>query len=297
MFGCAARHLRILGVLIVASILMISKVNAQESIADERIPIWNGIAPVGNNQFEERETWLTVYRPAKPNRTAVLICPGGGYAGHAINPEGHGIARWLNKHGITGFVLQYRLPAGRTFVPIMDVQRAIRIIRGSATKWDIDPAKIGIIGFSAGGHLASTAATHFDNGIPDATNAVDRVSCRPDFAILIYPVISMGDKTHQGSRKNLLGAEPSEKLIELFSNEKQVTDATPPTFLAHAKDDTVVVLENSQLFYDALKAHHVPGQLLVLPSGGHGLDGYKGPNWDAWQEKSLAWLAELKLVR
>ena len=183
-------------------------------------------------------------------------------------PEGHGIAKWLNQHGITGFVLQYRLPAGRTFVPLMDVQRAIRIVRGSATRWEIDPAKIGIIGFSAGGHLASTAATHFDNGIPTSTNVVDRVSCRPDFAILIYPVITMGEKTHQGSKKNLLGPQPSEKLVELFSNEKQVNETTPPTFLAHAKDDTAVVLENSQLFYDALQAHHVPSQLLVLPSGG-----------------------------
>ena len=297
MLGTVTRCFWVVGVSIAGIVFLASTVDAQDTIPDDRIAIWNGIAPVGDGQFEEQETWLTVYRPAKPNRTAVVICPGGGYGGHAINPEGHGIAKWLNRHGITGFVLQYRLPAGRTFVPLMDVQRAIRIVRGSATKWEIDPARIGIIGFSAGGHLASTAATHFENGLPTSTNAVDRVSCRPDFAILIYPVITMGEKTHQGSKKNLLGPQPSEKLVELFSNEKQVNETTPPTFLAHAKDDTAVVLENSQMFYDALQAHHVPSQLLVLPSGGHGLNGYQGPGWDAWQEKSLAWLAELKLVR
>lgn len=274
-----------------------SVASAQPSLPDERVPIWDGIAPTGDGRFEEREVWLTVYRPAKPNRTAVIICPGGGYGGHAIEPEGHGIARWLNTHGITGFVLQYRLPAGRPFVPILDVHRSIRIVRGFASRWDIDPTKIGIIGFSAGGHLASTAATHFDNGAPDSLSILDRVSCRPDFAILIYPVISMGEKTHGGSKKNLLGPEPSAKLVDLFSNEKQVNETTPPTFLAHAKDDTVVVLENSQLFHDALKAHNVPTQLLVLPSGGHGLNGYQGPNWDAWQDQSMAWLKELKLAR
>ena len=152
------------------------------------------------------------------------------------------------------------------------------------------------MGFSAGGHLASTAATHFDIGDPKAENPVDQISCRPDFAILVYPVITMDTTTHQGSRTNLLGKDPSDKLIELFSNEKQVTNKTPPTFLAHAIDDKAVVIENSRMFYQALKDHQVPGQLLELPSGGHGLNGYKGPMWDAWQEKSIAWLKELKFV-
>jgi acetyl esterase/lipase len=241
--------------------------------------------------------FITVHRAAKPNGAAIVICPGGGYGGLVTGGEGHGIAAWLNKHGITGVVLEYRLPAGRTYVPLLDAQRAIRTVRARATEWGVDPARIGIMGFSAGGHLASTADTHFDEGDPKATDPIARVNCRPDFAILIYPVISMGDKTHQGSKNNLLGANPSKELVELFSNEKQVTDKTPPTFLAHAKDDTVVVPENAQMFYAALQAHKVPSKYLELPSGGHGLNGYKGPIWDAWQEQSLAWLDELKLLQ
>jgi acetyl esterase/lipase len=150
--------------------------------------------------------------------------------------------------------------------------------------------------FSAGGHLASTAGTHFDNGDPKAADVIERVSCRPDFMILVYPVITMDDTAHAGSRTNLLGRDPSPKLIELFSNEKQVTDKTPPAFLAHAIDDKPVPPENSKAFYAALQKHKVPSKYLELPSGGHGLDGYKGPMWDAWQEQSLAWLVELKLV-
>jgi acetyl esterase/lipase len=259
----------------------------------KRVEIWNGKAPTGNGQTENAEVWITVYHPKKPNGIAVVICPGGGYGGLAKVPEGFGIATWLNGHGIAGVVLEYRLPAGRTFVPLLDAQRAIRTVRTNAKQWNIDPSRIGIIGFSAGGHLASTAATHFDDGNQAAADVVDRVSCRPDFAILVYPVITMGEKTHQGSRTNLLGKEPTPKLIELFSNEKQVTDKTPPTFLAHPKDDTVVDIENSRMFYEAMTAHKVPGVLLELPSGGHGLNGYKGPMWDAWQEKSMAWLSSL----
>ncbi len=225
-----------------------------------------------------------------------MICPGGGYGGLVTGAEGHGIAAWLNSHSITGVVLEYRLPAGRHQVPLLDAQRAIRTVRANAKDWEIDPARIGIIGFSAGGHLASTAATHFDDGDSKATDSVDRVSCRPDFAILIYPVITMDATTHQGSRTNLLGKDPSPKLIELFSNEKQVTAKTPPTFLAHAKDDKAVVPANSQMFYDALQNHKVPSKYLELASGGHGLDGYKGPMWDAWQKQSLVWLMELKLL-
>ncbi len=261
-----------------------------------RIPLWNGNAPVGDGKFDKGEAWTTVHRPAKGNGTAVVICPGGGYGGLVTGPEGHGIAKWLNSHGITGVVLEYRLPAGRSFVPLLDAQRALRTVRSQAKEWNLDPAHIGIMGFSAGGHLASTAGTHFDDGIPDSTDIVDRVSCRPDFMILVYPVIMMGGKTHQGSMNNLLGKDPPAKLVELFSNEKQVTDKTPPTFLAHALDDTPVPPENSKSFYDALLAHKVHAKYLELPSGGHGLNGYKGPMWDAWQKQSLEWLAQEKLV-
>ena len=272
---------------------------AQEATGDKpvRVGLWSGSAPVGDGSFQETEVFITVHKAAKPNGAAVVICPGGGYGGLVTGAEGHGIAAWLNRYGIAGVVLEYRLPAGRTLVPLLDAQRAIRTVRFWAKEWGIDPARIGIMGFSAGGHLASTAATHFDDGDPKAADPIARVGCRPDFAILIYPVITMGDKTHQGSRRNLLGPDPSAKLIDLYSNEKQVTAKTPPTFLAHAKDDTVVVPENAQMFYAALQAHKVPGKYLELASGGHGLNGYKGPMWDAWQEQSLAWLGELKLLQ
>jgi acetyl esterase/lipase len=225
-----------------------------------------------------------------------VICPGGGYGGLVTGPEGHGIAAWLNQHGITGVVLEYRLPAGRPFVPLLDAQRAIRLVRARAREWDVDPARVGIMGFSAGGHLASTAGTHFDDGDPTATDAVAQVSCRPDFMILVYPVVTMSKLTHGGSRTNLMGQTPSAELIELFSNERQVTERTPPAFLAHAQDDEPVPPANSKSLYEALRTHKVPAEYLELPSGGHGLNGYQGPMWDAWQTKSLAWLAQLKFL-
>jgi len=200
----------------------------------------------------------------------------------------------LNQHGIAGIVLEYRLPHGRAFVPLLDAQRAIRTVRFNANAWGIDPGQIGILGFSAGGHLASTAGTHFDGGDPQAADPIDRVSCRPDFAVLVYPVVTLGAKGHGGTRSNLLGNNPKPEMVDLFSNEKQVTDKTPPMFLAHAKDDTLVPPENSRMLYEALKAHKVPAEYLELPSGGHGLNGYQGPMWDAWQAKSLEWLAALK---
>jgi acetyl esterase/lipase len=256
-----------------------------------RMALWNQHAPIGEGQFEEADAWITVHQPAKGNGRAVVICPGGGYGGLVTGPEGHGIAQWLNRHGIAGIVLEYRLPAGRSFVPLLDAQRALRTTRANASAWGIDPMRIGIMGFSAGGHLASTAGTHFDDGDLAAADTIERMSCRPDFLILVYPVITMGDSTHATCRANLLGKDPPAKLVELFSNEKQVTEQTPPTFLAHALDDKPVPPENSHAFFAALQAKKVSSQYLELPSGGHGLDGYKGPMWDAWQEKSLAWLA------
>lgn len=262
----------------------------------DRLGLWNQNAPQGDGTFEKAEAFVTVHRPEKPNGAAVVICPGGGYGGLVTGGEGHGIAAWLNAHGVTGVVLEYRLPKGRPFVPLLDAQRAIRTVRANANAWGVDPAKVGIIGFSAGGHLASTAGTHFDAGDPKAADPVERQSCRPDFMVLVYPVVSMGEKGHGGSRTNLLGKQPDEKLIKLFSNEAQVTARTPPAFLAHAKDDKVVVPDHSKLLHNALKAHKVPTEYLELASGGHGLNGYKGPMWDAWQARSLAWLAEQKFL-
>ena len=278
------------------SLAMVLGQDAPKKAEPEKLKLWNGRAPVGDGKFEQADARITVHKPEKLNGTAIVICPGGGYGGLVTGAEGHGIAAWLNRHGITGVVLEYRLPAGRTYVPLLDAQRAIRTVRGNAKAWGIDPAKIGIMGFSAGGHLASTAGTHFDDGDPKADDPIDRNGCRPDFMILVYPVITMSEKTHGGSRNNLLGKNPEAKLVELFSNEKQVTAKTPPAFLAHAKDDRAVVPENSKAFYDALQKQKVAAKYLELPSGGHGLNGYKGPMWDAWQEQSLAWLAELKFI-
>jgi acetyl esterase/lipase len=269
-----------------------------ESPAPQREKLWPGQAPSGDGKFEAANAFITVHpAPEKANGAAVVICPGGGYGGLVVGPEGHGIARWLNQHGIAGIVLEYRLPRGRPFVPLLDAQRAIRTVRFNAKPWGIDPGRIGIIGFSAGGHLASTAGTHFDGGDAKAADPVDGVSCRPDFAVLIYPVTTMGEKTHGGSKANLLGRDPTPEMADMFSNEKQVTGKTPPMFLAHAKDDTAVTPDNSRMMYEALKAQRVAAEYLELPSGGHGLNGYRGPMWDAWQTKSLEWLAAQKMIQ
>mgnify|MGYP001589944450 CR=1 FL=1 len=263
----------------------------------ERSALWtSGKAPGEPPKFEDGSGFITVHRPAKPNGAAMIICPGGSYGGLMREPEGHGIARWLNQYGITGIVLEYRLPQGRANVPLLDAQRAIRLVRSKAKEWGVDPHRVGIIGFSAGGHLAATAATHFGKAGHDGSGAVDKLSCRPDFAILVYPVVTMGEKTHQASKDNLLGKSPKADLVELYSNEKQVTAQTPPVFLAHAKDDTLVPPDNSRRLYEALQADKVPAQYLELPSGGHGLNGYKGPMWDAWQTESLKWLAAQKML-
>ncbi len=264
----------------------------------EETPLWTDRAPIGNGQFEAPAGRITVHRPAPAaaNGAAVVICPGGGYGGLVVGAEGHGIAKWLNTHGIAGLVLEYRLPKGRSFVPLLDAQRAIRMTRANAQHWGIDPSRIGIIGFSAGGHLAATAGTHFDAGDPNAADPIDRFASRPDFVLLVYPVVTMDTAAHGGSRTNLLGHNPKQGLIDLFSNEKQVTARTPPMFLAHAQDDKMVTPDNSRNLYEALRAHNVPAGYLKLPSGGHGLNGYQGPMWDAWQAESLAWLAEQKMI-
>jgi acetyl esterase/lipase len=260
------------------------------------LSLWGGKAPVGDGTFQTEDAQITVYRAAHPNGAMMVICPGGGYGGLVMGAEGQGIAQWLNQHGVGGAVLKYRLPHGNVMVPLLDAQRAIRTVRYHSKEWGIDPKRVGIIGFSAGGHLASTAETHFDAGNAQSTDPVERVSCRPDFAILVYPVITMGEKGHGGSRKNLMGTDPTPETIERFSNEKQVTPQTPPTFLAHAMNDTTVPIENSQMFYDALQANKIPSKFLQLPTGGHGLNGYKGPMWDAWQAQSLEWLGEQKII-
>ena len=260
-------------------------------MAEERLSLWNGRAPIGDGSFEEADAWLTVHRPQQGNGTAIVICPGGGYGGLVTGAEGHGIAEWLNGHGITGAVLEYRLPAGRYRVPLLDAQRAIRTVRAHAAEWGLRSDRIGIMGFSAGGHLASTAATHFDDGDAQAKEPTDRIGCRPDFAVLIYPVVTMGKLTHGGSRTALLGKEPSAELIKEFSNEEQVTDRTPPTFLAHARDDEAVPPVHSQSFYEALKAHHVPGMDSMVTRDRTGMRGRSGRS-SGWRNR-IWWKLDL----
>ena len=242
------------------------------------------------------EAVMTVYHPQKPNGAAVLIYPGGAYCTLVVDAEGHRIAKWFGEHGVTGVVVEYRLPHGNSAIPLADAQRATRIVRFHAAEWKCDPKRVGNIGFSAGGHLASTAATHFDRGNPQATERIDKQSCRPDFSILVYPVVTMGEKTHGGSKEQLLGASPAATAVELFSNEKQVTRDTPPTFLAHAQDDSLVSADNSEAYYKALKKNQVPAEYLKLPSGGHGLNSQQGPMWEAWKTASLKWLANQKFI-
>ena len=238
---------------------------------------------------------LTAYRPAaeKANGAAVVVCPGGGYQ-HLAAHEGEPVARWLNSLGVAGFVLKYRL-GPRYHHPAMlgDVSRAIRMVRTRAREWKLDPARIGVLGFSAGGHLASTALTHFDDGKADAADPVDRASSRPDFGILMYPVITMtGPYAHKGSRANLLGDDPDAALLEALSSERQVTDHTPPCFLVHTSTDTAVPAENSLLFAEALHKHHVPVELHVFDHGPHGFGlGGNDPVLRQWPGLCAAWMA------
>ena len=237
---------------------------------------------------------LTIYLPrnAKSNCKAVIICPGGGYQTLAVSHEGVELANEFNKHGIAAFVLKYRLPNvaimdDKTIAPLQDAQRAIQLVREKAGTWRINPNQIGILGASAGGHLASTAGTHFQKSLIDNPN---NTSLRPDFMILMYPVISFGQFSHVGSVKNLLGPTPSAALMQSYSNETQVTTATPPTFLVHAGDDTVVPVRNSILFYEALIAAKVPAEMHLYPTGGHGFGLHNTTTTDYWFDRLIAWM-------
>lgn len=261
-------------------------------------PLWPDGAPGALGKEAGDIPTITVYTPPadKASDAAVVVCPGGGYGGLADH-EGKPIAEWLNSSGITGVVLRYRLgPKYHHPIEMGDVARAIRYVRSHAAEWKLDPRKIGVMGFSAGGHLASTAATHFDAGDPTATDPIDKMSSRPDVAILIYPVITMTDPfTHGGSRSNLLGDNPAPELIKLMSNEKQVTSKTPPTFLVHTYQDSAVPVENSLMFVAALRRNHVPFELHVFEKGehGYGLSNKSTPN-GAWPDLCAAWLHGLK---
>jgi len=241
---------------------------------------------------------LTIFKAAKPNGKSIIICPGGGYSVLAFDKEGTRVAEEMNRWGVTAFVLKYRLPDDTTMVdrsvaPLQDAQQAVRLVRANAKEWGVERNKIGIMGFSAGGHVASTAATHFDFKADAANN--DTTSARPDFAVLIYPVISF-DTTimHKGSRNNLIGATPSVEKSKFFSNELQVTKNTPPSFLVHAGDDLAVPVQNSLRYYQECIKNKVPVELHLYPAGGHGFGMNNRTTTDNWMERLSNWLNSLK---
>lgn len=257
--------------------------------------LWPKGAPGAVGTAPEDCPSLTIYHPAEgmSNGAAVVICPGGGYGHLASVKEGSDVAAWLNSFGVTGCVLKYRLsPRYRHPAPLLDAQRAIRLVRSQAAEWKLDPQRIGILGFSAGGHLAATAGTHFDQGDPEATDPIDKVGCRPDLMVLCYPVISFSSPyTHVGSRNNLLGPNADPKLFELLSNEKHVTRDTPPTFLFHTSADTGVPPENSLMFYMALHAKGVPAEMHIYEQGKHGVGlAAKDPVLSSWPRRCSQWM-------
>lgn len=256
-------------------------------------PLWPDGAPGALGKEDKDTPTLTVYLPEEGTATgaAVVICPGGGYGGLA-NHEGEHYARFLNEQGIAGFVLKYRLGSAGYRHPVMlnDAARAIRTVRARAAEWKVDPKRIGIMGSSAGGHLASTALTHFDAGKADAEDVIERQSSRPDLGILCYAVITMGKYTHQGSKRNLLGQNPAEELVHNLSNELQVTSETPPCFIWHTWEDKAVPVENSLQFAEAMQKAGVPFDLHIYQKGQHGI-GLGSGQWDP--SKRHPWTADL----
>ncbi|HAH98332.1 MAG TPA: endo-1,4-beta-xylanase [Verrucomicrobiales bacterium] len=265
---------------------------------DKEMPLWPNGAPGALGKKMRDIPTITPFPSAAKNNSgsAIVICPGGGYGGLASH-EGSTYAQFLQQHGINAFVLKYRLGSAGYRHPIMlgDAARAIRTVRTNAKKWNIDPEKIGIMGSSAGGHLASTMITHFDKGNPNASDPVDRASSRPNVGILCYPVITMGEFTHQGSKRNLLGKNPSKELTDLLSSEKQVRKDTPPTFVWHTAEDRPVPVENSMLFASALRKAAVPFALHIYQKGRHGIGLADKPpfkNVHPWANDLVFWLKE-----
>ena len=250
-----------------------------------------------------QEPGLEIYLPTPQSASgkAVIICPGGGYAGLAYDWEGRDIAKWFNSKGIAAFILKYRLPQSRSVIvsyeaPLQDAQRAVRMVRQNAASWGVNKNQIGVMGFSAGGHLASTLGTHYNHKNNFNQTPMDTISARPDFMILMYPVITMkAPYVHEGSRDNLLGKNPGQELIELFSNEGQINSQTPPTFIVHATDDTGVPVENSLMFYQGLKNAGVPVEMHIYPYGGHGFALAIGKGYlHTWTDRLYDWIQNLQ---
>jgi len=272
-----------------------SAIQAEEPSSPQTLLLWPEGAPGAVGELPLEKPTRTVYPASEKlsNQCGVVICPGGAYGGLSMDHEGHKIARWFNSFGVNAFILKYRL--GKRYphpTPMHDVQRAIRYVRAHSQKFRVDEKRIGVIGFSAGGHLASTAATHFDAGTPGAKDPVDQKSCRPDFAILCYPVITMDlNYTHRGSRNNLLGGDPDAKLVHSLSNELQVTPESSPCFLLHTWEDQAVPAMNSVLFYQAMLKQKVKGELHLFQTGPHGVGLAPNiPGTSAWTGLAENWM-------
>lgn len=282
--------------------LFLSAMAFSQDMTPVETPLWEDGAPGALGEEAHDNPTLTYYPVAEnANQSAIVICPGGGYGGLALDHEGVQIAEWFQERGVSAFVLKYRLGSNEYRHPTMlnDAQRAIRTVRANAKEWNIDPKKIGIIGFSAGGHLASTAGTHFDAGNAKDEDFIERVSSRPDFLVLGYPVIALdAEWTHKGSRKNLLGADPDPELVKSLSNETQVTAETPPTFLVHTDEDKSVPAENSVMFYLALRKAGVPAELHIYQRGRHGLGMVKEKDaiFATWGDRLHDWLIVQEVI-
>jgi acetyl esterase/lipase len=267
--------------------------------------LWPDGAPGAKGTADGDKPTITIYLPPKEaaTGTGVVICPGGGYGHLSMDREGEQIAEWLNSIGVAGFVLKYRhRRSGAGYghpAPLQDAQRAMRIVRSRAKEFGIEPGRIGIMGFSAGGHLASSLGTHFQNDYYDAKEDLDKLSCRPDFMILLYPVITMDDSyTHQGSKHNLLGDNPDPKLVENLSNETQVKPQTPPTFLVHSDEDPAVPSENSVNFYLALKKAGVSAEMHIYQKGPHGTAIEKRFGViSTWPDRCADWMKDRELIK
>jgi acetyl esterase/lipase len=294
-----SRNFRVIFVCAAIAIVSTATTPQAEAISSHEVRLlWPDGAPGAKGTADGDKPSITIYLPAKDkaNGAAVVIFPGGGYGHLAMDHEGHQIAQWLNSFGVAGFIVKYRHSrSGAGYghpAPLQDAQRAIRTVRSGARQWNIDPDRIGIIGFSAGGHLASSLGTHFQSRYIEVKDKIDRISCRPDFMILMYPVISFTESfTHKGSRRNLLGEKPDAELVENLSNERQVTSETPPTFLVHANDDKPVPPENSIAFYLALKKANVPAEMHIYEKGGHGFGPGVGKGAaSSWMLRCSEWM-------
>jgi acetyl esterase/lipase len=280
--------------LLLALLLMGALARAQHAPPPNVEQLWPNGAPGALGNEDADKPSLTIYLPqSNGEHSGVVVCPGGGYGGLAVDHEGRQIAEWLNARGVAAFVLRYRLgPRYHHPIELGDAQRALRFVRSHASDYGIASGKIGIWGFSAGGHLASTAGTHFDAGDANAADSLDRMSSRPDFMILAYPVISFTTPyTHRGSMRNLLGDNPDPKLAASLSNETQVTPQTPPAFLFHTNNDSGVPAENSVLFYLALRKAGVPAEMHIYERGEHGVGlALSDPVLSSWPGRLEAWM-------